>query len=161
MAHSRILVIQGSSSIRATGDAETAAALNKRGAWLTSRTTKPLDTRAHEQSIASGYWAPVEAQVRNFAAEVLADLTNVTRGAVIRASTRFQPGCAWRLSATSIASCAADYDRDQEVFRGGLARKSRWRSNLLAFRQKSLDLPGDVVLRIELSYAIQSRCGCR
>jgi hypothetical protein len=157
MAHSRILVIQGSSSIRATGDAEIAAALTDAELRL-PRTTKPLDTRAHEQSIASGYWAPVEAQVRNFAAEVLADLDKNGPAALLYVGVDEVPSLVALgafLSDEHRLMCR-DYDRDQEVFRWPSTEAS------LAFESvgvptETLDLPGDVVLLTELSYAIQSR----
>jgi hypothetical protein len=72
-APARLLLIHGLSTLRATSEAEAVGSLDAAEAQL-PRTVLALDTRAHEASIHSGYWPPVEAQLRTFAAQVLAHL---------------------------------------------------------------------------------------
>ncbi|MDC8012799.1 SAVED domain-containing protein [Tahibacter soli] len=157
MAHPRLLILHGISSIRATGEAEVAAALTDDERRLPQMTLR-LDTRTHENSIASGYWGPIDAQVRAFASEVLANLEEHGPAALLYVGIDEVPtllALSAFLSDEHRLACR-DYDRDQEVFHwpdkeGALAFES------IGVPAEALDVPGDVVLRIELSYPVQSR----
>lgn len=113
----RFVIVLGVSSLRTTSEQEVLAALSPEEVRL-SRKILPLDTRRHAQSIGSGFWSPVEAHLREFASEVLADLeehgpavlryvgvdevpTLVALGALLGDEHRI--GC-------------RDYDRDRERF---------------------------------------------
>jgi len=69
----RLIVLLGISSLRTTSEQEILAALAPDEARL-PRTILSLDTRQHAQSIQSGFWPPVEAQLREFASQLLANL---------------------------------------------------------------------------------------
>ncbi len=69
----RLLLLHGTSSIRATSEEEAVAALTPAEARL-PRTVLTLDTRPFATAIASGFWPPVEAHVREFASRALAAL---------------------------------------------------------------------------------------
>ena len=71
--HKRLLLLLGISTFRTTGEDEAVASLTDEEARL-PRTVLRLDTRELEQSVATGFWPPVQARVRAFAKQVLADL---------------------------------------------------------------------------------------
>lgn len=74
MSHpARLLLLHGISPLRATGEQELRDALSDAESRL-ERTVLTLDTRPQAQAVASGFWSPVEAQVRDFATEVRANL---------------------------------------------------------------------------------------
>jgi len=69
----RLLLLHGTSSIRATSEEEAVAALTPAEARL-PRTVLTLDTRPFATAIASGFWPSVDALVRDFASRALAAL---------------------------------------------------------------------------------------
>lgn len=69
----RLVILLGVSSLRTTSEQEVLAVLSRDEIRL-PRTLLPLDTRHHAQSIHSGLWSPVEAHLREFASQVLANL---------------------------------------------------------------------------------------
>ena len=69
----RLLLLHGTSSIRATSEEEAVAALTPAEAQL-PRTVLTLDTRPFATAITSGFWPPVDAHVREFASRALASL---------------------------------------------------------------------------------------
>lgn len=144
----RLVILLGVSSLRTTSEQEVLAALSPYEVRL-PRTILPLDTRHHAQSIGSGFWSPVEAHLREFASEVLADIeehgpaelryvgidevpTLVALGALLGDEHRI--GC-------------QDYDRDRERF--------EWPETTGALAWETVGAPrevmataGDAVLRV-------------
>lgn len=157
MTHPRALILHGISSIRSTGDAEVTAALTDEESRL-PRTTLTLDTRAYEQSVESGFWGQVDAQVRTFAAKVLANIEECGPATLLYVGVDEVPtliALGAYVGDEHRVACR-DYDRDQQIF--------RWPETVetLAFESvgvptEAVDSPGNVVLRIEISYPVQSR----
>jgi hypothetical protein len=116
-----------------------------------------LDTRGHDESISSGYWAPVDAQLRAFAADVRADLERNGPATILYFGVDEIP--------TLIALAAfigdehrigcRDYDRDTELFKWPTTERTV-QFEAVGIPKECVDIVGDVVLRIELSYPIQS-----
>ncbi|UXI66019.1 SAVED domain-containing protein [Tahibacter amnicola] len=71
--HKRLLLLLGISIFRTTSEEEAVASLTDEEARL-PRTILRLDTRELDPSVTTGFWSPVEARVRTFAKQVLADL---------------------------------------------------------------------------------------
>jgi SMODS-associated and fused to various effectors sensor domain len=144
----RLLILQGISSLRITGEQEVLAALSPDEVRL-PRTIMPLDTRHHTQSIQSGFWPPVELHVREFAAQVLANLeeqgsANVRYVGIDEVPTLIALGAL--LGDEHRIGCH-DYDRDRERFEwpeatGALA----WQP--VGVPREVMPTAGDAVLRI-------------
>ena len=151
----RLLLIHGISSLRSTGEDEAIASLNADEVRL-PRTVMALDTRCHESAIESKFWRPVETHLREFAAEVLAQLDE--RGPTIlryvgvdEVPTLVALGAF--LGDEHRIACE-DYDRDLERF--------RWAETDATLAWEPLGVPrevmsksGDAVIRINATATVQ------
>lgn len=151
----RLLLIQGISSLRVTSEDEALNALTDEERGL-RRQVLELDTREHAESVASGFWPPIDAQVRALAAALHANLeehgpaqllytgldevpTLIALGALFGDEHRL--GC-------------RDYDRDSGRFAWPESAQTM-ELEPVGVPQERMDAAGDVVVRVEISYPVQ------
>lgn len=149
MSHpTRLLLIRSISSFRATSEEEVLAALTPEELRL-SRTILELDTQQHAESIASGFWGAVEAQVHDFAGRVHSDLlakgpASIQFFGIEEVSTLVALGA---LLGDEHRIHCRDFDRDTQRFEWPEKRATlEWES--VNQPNEVMTIAGDVVVRI-------------
>jgi len=154
--HKRLLLLLGISTIRTTGEEEAVASLTDADARL-PRTVLRLDTRDLEQSVASGFWPPVQARVRAFAKQVLADLDQ-NGPAIVR-----YIGIDEVPTLVALSAFLGDEHRVECRDYAVDLKKFEWPETAATVAFETVGVPrdaietaGDVALRIEISYTVHT-----
>ncbi|MEJ7745422.1 MAG: SAVED domain-containing protein [Luteimonas sp.] len=151
----RILLIQGISSLRATSEDEAVGALTTDERGL-RRQVVALDTREHAEAVASGFWPPVDAQVRAVAAELHANLEEHGPAQLLYAGLDEVPTliALGALFGDEHRLGCRDYDRDSGRFVWPETAQTLELEPAGAPRER-MDAAGEVVVRVEISYPVQ------
>jgi len=154
--HKRLLLLLGISTFRTTGEDEAVASLTDEEARL-PRTVLRLDTRELEQSVATGFWPPVQARVRAFAKQVLADLHQNGPAMVRYIGIDDVP------TLVALAAFLGDEHRIECRDYAVDLKRFEWleKAATVAFEtagvpRDAIETAGDVALRIEVSYTVHT-----
>lgn len=151
----RLLLIQGISSLRVTSEEEILEALPTELRGL-RRQVQVLDTRENAEAVASGFWPPVDAQVRAFAAALHANLEEQGPAHLLYAGLDEVPTliALGALFGDEHRIACQDYDRDSGRYVWPETRQTL-ELETVGSPSERLEAAGEVVIRVEISYPIQ------